>query len=99
MNSDGPEHWTGTTETYVIAEEFDFEGRGPPPDGRSAMAEKALDRMMADADALLRLQSASEGIADVTADDSDIQDIYAVRDAIGNVIEAMRDLEYRISPI
>ena len=48
MNSDGPEHWTGTTETYVIAEEFDFEGRGPPPDGRSAMAEKALDRMMAE---------------------------------------------------
>lgn len=48
MNSDGPEHWTGTTETYVIAEEFDFEGRGLPPDGRSAMAEKALDRMMAE---------------------------------------------------
>lgn len=48
MNSDGPEHWTGTTETYVIAEEFDFEGGDPPPDGRSVMAEKALDRMMAE---------------------------------------------------
>ena len=32
----------------MIAEEFDFEGGDPPPDGRSAMAEKALDRMMAE---------------------------------------------------
>ena len=66
---------------------------------KHAEMENILDRMMADADALLRLQSASEGMADATADDSDIQDIYAVRDAIENVIEAMRDLEYRISPI
>lgn len=66
---------------------------------KHAEMENILDRMMADADALLRLQSASEGMADLTADDSDLQSIYAVRDAIENIIKAMRDLEYRISPI
>lgn len=66
---------------------------------KHAEMENILDRMMADADALLRLQSASEGMADTTADDADIQDIYAVRDAIEDVIKAMRDLEYMISPI
>lgn len=66
---------------------------------KHAEMENILDRMMADADALLRLQSASESMADLTADDSDLQNIYAVRGAIENIIKAMRDLEYRISPI
>lgn len=50
---------------------------------KHAEMENILDRMM----------------ADLTADDSDLQSIYAVRDAIENIIKAMRDLEYRISPI
>ena len=48
MGSGKHEYGVYATDSYVIIEEYDLEGGDPPPDGRSALAEKAFDRMMAE---------------------------------------------------
>ena len=48
MGSGKHEYGVYATDSYVIIEEYDLEGDDPPPDGRSALAEKAFDRMMAE---------------------------------------------------
>ena len=48
MGSGRHENGVDPIDSYVILEGYGLEGGDPPPDGRSAMAEKAFDRMMAE---------------------------------------------------